>query len=183
MRKALAALAVLVVGTTAAAAVAVAGGGQSELAQVRTATAAYHDIAVAEAAGYRGAGEPCVSAPPGTMGFHYVNGPLVGNPALDATRPEVLLYAPTGDGGRRLVGVEYLQIALANTATGPAPWFGATPPPLGFLTPKPSLLGQAFDGPMEGHAPGMPWHYDLHVWIWKPNASGMFAQFNPGLSC
>ena len=75
------------------------------------------------------------------------------------------------------------QIAIANTASGPQPWFGPTPPPLGFLTPKPSILDQAFDGPMEGHAPGMPWHYDLHVWIWKPNKSGMFTQFNPGLSC
>ena len=148
MRKALAALAVLVVGTTTVAvAVAMASGGQSALAEIRAATAQYHDIAVAEAAGYNGTGEPCVSAPPGTMGFHYVNRPLVGDPALDVSRPEILLYAPTEDGGRRLVGVEYMRIALANTATGPAPWFGPTPPPLGFATPKPSILGQAFDGP------------------------------------
>ena len=183
MKKALAALAVFVIGTTAVAAVALAGGGQSALAEIRAATAQYHDIAAAEAAGYNGANEPCVSAPPGTMGFHYVNGPLAGNPAIDVARPEILVYAPTDDGGRRLVAVEYWTIALANTATGPAPWFGSTPPPLGFFTPTPSVLGQAFDGPMEGHAPGMPWHYDLHVWVWKPNAAGMFAQFNPGLSC
>ena len=184
MRKALAALAVLVVSTAAIATVALADGGQSSLSQIRAATAAYHDIAVAEAAGYNAPqNEPCVSAPSGTMGFHYVNQPLVFDPVLDVSRPEILVYAPTDDGGRRLVAVEYMRVALANTATGPAPWFSSNPPPLGFFTPKPSILGQAFDGPMAGHAPGMPWHYDLHVWIWRPNSSGMFTQFNPGLSC
>ena len=32
---------------------------------------------------------------------------------------------------------------------------------------------------MLGHAPGMPIHYDLHVWLQKRNPSGMFAQWNP----
>jgi hypothetical protein len=29
----------------------------------------------------------------------------------------------------------------------------------------------------------MPEHYDLHVWLWKHNPEGMFAQFNPRVSC
>jgi hypothetical protein len=36
---------------------------------------------------------------------------------------------------------------------------------------------------MPGHNPTMPVHYDLHVWIWKANPSGLFAPFNPALSC
>ena len=36
-----------------------------------------------------------------------------------------------------------------------------------------------FDGPMLGHEPGMPIHYDLHAWLWKQNPSGMFARWNP----
>lgn len=29
----------------------------------------------------------------------------------------------------------------------------------------------------------MPWHYDLHVWIWTPNPNGDFAPFNPRVMC
>lgn len=48
---------------------------------------------------------------------------------------------------------------------------------------RPTLFGRAFDGPMLGHGPGMPVHYDQHVWLWKHNPNGMFAQWNPTLSC
>jgi hypothetical protein len=50
--------------------------------------------------------------------------------------------------------------------------------------PAPVLFGSvAFNGPMAGHSPGMPWHYDQHVWVWSDNPAGTFAQFNPRLSC
>jgi hypothetical protein len=29
----------------------------------------------------------------------------------------------------------------------------------------------------------MPVHYDLHVWLYADNPSGLFAPFNPSLSC
>ena len=32
---------------------------------------------------------------------------------------------------------------------------------------------------MLGHEPGMPIHYDLHVWIWQHNPVGMLDMFNP----
>jgi hypothetical protein len=48
---------------------------------------------------------------------------------------------------------------------------------------RPSIFGQPFDGPMPGHNPAMPVHYDLHVWLSADNPSGLFAQFNPSLSC
>jgi hypothetical protein len=48
---------------------------------------------------------------------------------------------------------------------------------------RPSLFGQPFDGPMPGHNPGMPVHYDLHVWLFAKNPSGFFAPFNPELNC
>jgi hypothetical protein len=38
-------------------------------------------------------------------------------------------------------------------------------------------------GPMGQHEPGQPPHYDLHVWIWQANPSGMFAVFNPNVKC
>lgn len=143
------------------------------LAQVRAETAKYHNEAVAIAAGY----VPDAVCVPG-MGYHYINGSLVGAPGVTERQPEVLLYVDSPNGGRRLVGVEYL--AFAMTAAGP--WVGPNPPD--FISTNPILFdGQALNGPMIGHAPDMPWHYDLHVWIWSHNPDGMFATFNPNVTC
>jgi hypothetical protein len=40
-----------------------------------------------------------------------------------------------------------------------------------------------FQGPMPAHHPGMTTHYDLHVWLWKHNPTGMFAEWNPNVRC
>jgi hypothetical protein len=49
----------------------------------------------------------------------------------------------------------------------------------------PHLMGQPFDDhrdPALRH--GIPFaHYDLHLWIWRPNPEGMFTPFNPLVSC
>jgi hypothetical protein len=156
-----------------------------ELAAVRRATAAFHRPENAMNAGYV-FDEPCVESPAGGMGIHTPNPPLIANQALDPAQPELLLYQPT-DGGLRLVGVEYLQVVLLrNTATGQiGPWFSSSSWPSSYevVTPTPALFGQTFNGPMPGHNPSMPWHWDLHVWIWAHNPSGMFAQWNPALQC
>lgn len=152
------------------------------LATIMFGTWRYHDVSVAQAAGYVPV-SPCIEAPGlGAMGIHYLNPGLASDTVIDPRKPEILLYAPVGD-RFRLVGVEYWSIALANTATGPAPWFGAAAPPDGFLNPPPSVIGIQFEGPMEGHDPTMPWHYDRHVWAWSFNPAGIFQQFNPRLSC
>ena len=58
---------------------------------------------------------------------------------------------------------------------------------MGVHAVKGSLIGDPsidpFDGPMEGHSPVMPRHYDLHVWVWHHNPSGMFSMWNPNVSC
>lgn len=136
---------------------------------VTAATARYHSVPRAEAAGYSGAGEPCVSSPLGTMGIHYVNAALLRDDAVDPLRPEILLYVPKENGKLQLVGVEY--------------WVRDADGDLTTDQDRPSLFGQGFDGPMPGHAPGMPVHYDLHLWQWQPNPAGTFAPFNPDLSC
>lgn len=154
-----------------------------DLQAAKAASARYHSIEQALADGYV-QGSPCEQLPGvGGMGFHYVNPALAMDLALDPARPEVLLYAPKSDGRLELVGVEYFAVALANTASGPAPWFGEEPPPLGFFNPAPELFGRTFDGPMAGHAPDMPWHYDLHGWLWRDNPAGLFAPWNPLVSC
>ena len=159
--------------------VAAAGGWQG----VRAATARFHSMTQASAAGYSLAGEPCVAEVPGTMGIHAVNFALAGDLDINPLKPEILLYLPKDDGGYELIGVEYWAIALANSPNGPIPWFGANPPADGWFNAAPSVLGQTFDGPMPGHNPSMPWHYDLHAWLWADNPAGTFAPFNPALSC
>lgn len=153
-----------------------------QLAAVRAATAKYHDPAVAIADGYLPT-EVCVASPDGGMGMHYVNPSRVGK--LDPLRPDVLLYEPA-PGGLRLVGVEYLQFALVQLPGSHdwTLWFDQNPPPDGStFAPAPSLFGQRFNGPMAGHEPDMPWHYDLHVWLWKANPDGVFSTWNPNVHC
>jgi hypothetical protein len=84
------------------------------------------------------------------------------------TEPEQLLYAPEGN-RRKLVAVEYMvPDADQNLSTD---------------DDRPSLFGRAFDGPMPGHNPRQPIHYDLHVWVWQANPDGVFAQWNPNVEC
>lgn len=175
---------VLALGTLSAGVAAAGAGrlGSADLQAVRAAVARYHSYDRALADGYSAAGEPCVASPAGGMGFHAVN-PALTQAELDPLRPAILLYESRDDGSLRLVGVEYFQVALANTQAGPAPWFEQGAPSLGFFNPAPSLFGQRFDGPMPGHNPAMPWHYDLHVWVVEENPAGIFATFNPAVRC
>jgi hypothetical protein len=102
--------------------------------------------------------------PKGAMGIHFVNLTVQGPP--DPMKPNVLIYEPVG-GKLRLVAAEWL-VPLAGT------------------TERPTLFGQPFQGPMEGHEPLIPQayaHYDLHAWLFKDNPLGMFSPTNPDVSC
>jgi hypothetical protein len=103
--------------------------------------------------------------PRGAMGIHFVNLTVTG-PVPDPMRPNVLIYEPDGK-KLRLVAVEWLV-------------------PLAAIKERPSLFGQAFQGPMEGHEPLIPKefvHYDLHAWLFKDNPLGMFSPTNPDVTC
>lgn len=140
---------------------------QQDLAALRAATARYHNVDVAIAAGYVSFVE-CVSSAEGTMGIHYGNPALMNDPALSPTQPEILVYIPV-DGQLRLVAVEWIKWDADQD--------------LGTDADRPYLFGQPFNGPMLGHAPGMPIHYDLHAWVWAHNPNGMFYDWNPTISC
>jgi len=169
-------LVLTVAAMTALAGVALAAPGDTDsdvnegLAQVRQATAKYHKVSNALADGYQPT-EHCVAVPGvGGMGYHYVNPTLVGDPSVDPSKPEVLLYAPKNNGGLKLVGVEYFVVDADQDLSTDAD--------------RPYLFGVVpFNGPMEGHEPGMPIHYDLHAWIWKGNPDGVFEDFNPKVRC
>ena len=101
----------------------------------------------------------------GAMGIHFVNLTVTG-PVPDPMRPNVLIYEPDGK-KLRLVAVEWLV-------------------PVAAAKERPSLFGQAFQGPMEGHEPLIPKefvHYDLHAWLFKDNPLGMFSPTNPHVKC
>ncbi|MDP8909996.1 MAG: hypothetical protein M3N47_12985, partial [Chloroflexota bacterium] len=141
-----------------------------QLAEVRRATARFHDVAVAEQAGYLNPGPGhCIEVPGlGGMGIHFVNPALIfDDGVVDPTRPEVLLYVPTGDGSLRLIGVEYL-VPVAD-------WDGYE---------APDLYGKPFDGPMPEHEPNTTGdHYDQHLWVWSHNPDGALATWNREISC
>jgi hypothetical protein len=150
--------------------------GGPDLSQVRSALEKYKDPYVAIHDGYfstlgcveiaRPGAPGHVPYKPGGMGVHFINTALIG-PVPDPAKPQVLLYEPDGD-KLRLAGAEW----FIPLATG--------------VKARPSLWNQPFDGPMTGHPPLLPMamsHYDLHVWLYKPNPLGAFAPTNPDLKC
>jgi hypothetical protein len=151
-----------------------AAGLQDELAQVRRVTARFHRVEEAIAAGYElgwvnGSGTRiitgCVSHPTaGAMGYHYFHPQLVADLAVKPLEPEALVYAPAPDGGLKLVAVEWV-------ARGP----NTNPPG---LSQPPSVLG------MQMHilVPAVGF-YLAHAWVWGNNPAGMFADWNPEVSC
>ncbi len=142
----------------------------AQLRRVKAALERYRDPLAAVHDGYRST-LACVTFPTGepgpmgmragAMGVHFLNANLIG-PDLDTLRPQVLIYEPVRD-TLRLVAAE---------------WFM----PVQVSSMPPRLFGQQFYGPMEGHEPIMPaamHHWDLHVWLWKDNPSGIFSPTNP----
>jgi hypothetical protein len=135
---------------------------------VRDETRRFQDVSAALRAGY----VPrfgCVSGShEGAMGLHLVNDALIGDPALDPARPEILVYEPISGGRFRLVAADYLVLSDA--------WHAANPGP-------PEMLGQLFHLFESPNRFGLPAFYTLHVWAWKENPQGTFANWNPRVSC
>ena len=135
---------------------------------VREVTERYRDVNVALAEGFI----PqfgCVSGShEGAMGVHLVNFPNVLDGELDANRPELLVYEPMPNGGLRLVAADYLVLTEMWHAKNPAP---------------PELVGQLFHLFESPNRFGLPAFYTLHVWAWKENPQGTFANWNPNVSC
>jgi hypothetical protein len=160
--------------------VAAGSGGQSDVAEARIATAAFHDLSAAQAANYVGLvadlqGITCIESAQGGMGVHYLNPtltPELFDPAaastIDAATPELLVYAPGPNGQLRLVALEYLALKANWDANNAAP---------------PSLFGQTFDLTPAGNRYGLPDFYSLHAWIWNPNPTDIFAPYNPRVDC
>lgn len=162
---------------------------------VREATERFRDVKVALAEGYipdptnmcevaENMGKP---AEFGAMGIHYFRPDLLGitgppNPRIDGTgthtnflEPAILLYEPQEDGSLELIGIENLVFVRA--------WEKA-----GHKAP-PSFQGIAYDRMEDDRATeldeahGFEPHFDRHVWLYRQNPNGIFAQYNPNATC
>lgn len=135
---------------------------------VREATKRFADVNQAKSEGYQllfG----CVSGPDdGAMGMHYVNLQLVADGALDPKRPEIVIYEPQPNGGRKLVGADFLIFRDAWHATNEA---------------TPEIMGQLMHLIEAPNRYGLPAFYTLHVWAWKPNPTGAFVNWHSDVSC
>ena len=152
-----------------------AGDEHSLTAVSNAATARFHDLDKAKAAGWNVLvtdvnGITCIdNQPVGGMGVHWANPSILFDATLDPTQPEALVYAPNAAGNLRLAALEYIVLDSAWREAG--------------HTEAPSLFGQTF---FETPAPnrfGLPDFWALHVWLWEPNAAGLFQPWNPAVHC
>ncbi len=133
---------------------------EQDLATLRRVTASFHDFETAENAGWSAKITSCMESPDGGMGFHYGNVGLIDG-SVSVDEPELLLYEPEQNGKLRLVAVEYIIPYAAHSR--------AAEPPV--------LFGQQFAQVDAFQLWG------LHAWVWKENPSGMFAPWNPKVTC
>jgi hypothetical protein len=168
--------------------------GEPTLEEIRKLTDRYRDVNVALAEGYvRDPSNMCDTAEmmgrpaeAGAMGIHFFRPDLLGlnegtdrvsgsGTHTDFRQPSILIYEPQSDGTLELVAVENLVFDAAWEAAGRGAF--------------PSYAGQPYN-PMrddpetpldEAHA--FAPHHDLHVWLYRANPNGNFAQFNPAVSC
>ena len=172
-----------------------ASGSEPTLEQVRAATDRFRDVEVALAEGYvRDPMDLCDTAEmmgrpaeEGVMGIHFARPDLLGitgppNPRVSGTgthtdffQPAILIYEPQADGSLELVAVENLVFIDAWNAAG--------------NSERPSFQGRPYDLMADDPATTVDEahmfepHYDLHVWLYRENPRGMFAQFNPNATC
>lgn len=131
--------------------------------KVRQATQRFRDVNVAIAEGY--VAGPCVSGPNhGAMGVHLIKMDLLGK-EIDPETPEALIYEPAADGRMRLVGVEIITLA--------GDWVNEVP----------VLDGHLLHYVGAPNRYGIPAFYEIHVWAWRNNPDGVFADWNPRVSC
>jgi hypothetical protein len=134
---------------------------RSDRITAQLATAAFQDVATAEAAGWHSSLQQlgCFEDPKrGGMGVHYINDELMDG-VVDVTKPEALVYEL--DAEARVTGlVAHEYIVPVDAWTKKAP---------------PRLFGVAFH-----RHPSLPL-YVLHAWVWKDNARGDFDDWNPAV--
>ena len=131
------------------------------VARIRDATIAFQSLDAAVEAGYARDGGQCIQHQPhGAMGYHHVNRALLDD-RIEIEKPEMLVYEIMPDSTYRLNGVEYI-VPFASWAETREP---------------PEVMGQK----LKPSKPLGIWY--RHVWVFRDNPSGIFADWNPLVKC
>lgn len=131
------------------------------VARLRNATRSFRVLDSAVAAGYpREVADCIVHEHHGAMGYHHVNRSYVDD-KLEPERPEILLYERRPDGSYKLNGAEFVLPFRFYSRDSVAPVF----------------MGQKLS-----REDNLKYWY-LHVWAWTENPDGLFANFNPDVTC
>ena len=134
---------------------------QSAYARVRAATESFKVLDSAVAKGYPATVAQCLADPThGAMGYHHLNRAYVDN-KIEIDKPEILLYERRPDASYRLNGVEYIIPYRV--------W------PRDSVPPK--LMGRDLL-----RSDGLSLWY-THMWVWTKNSAGLFADWNPAVTC
>lgn len=132
----------------------------AELESVRQLTASFTDIGAARAAGYTEAITSCwYHRDNGGQGIHFGRPELIDG-TVSLLEPELVMYEPLEDGSLQFLAIEYIVPLDA--------WTEAEPP---------TLFDQQF---MRNEQLGL---WVLHVWLGKENPEGLYANWNPNVSC
>jgi hypothetical protein len=129
--------------------------------ELKDATASFHEIDNAIAAGWTDDITGCMDHPDhGGMGHHYANFDYFDGRTTH-TQPQALIYEPLANGQLGFVGVEFIIpfTVLADDAEPPV------------------LFDQQYSRNYVFNV------WALHVWMVKNNPNGMFADWNPDVSC
>ena len=149
-------------GSIAAASVSLTTTASPELVDIlRAKMNRFREFSNAAPGGYAAQITACMADPTlGGMGFHFANPGLIdGTVKFDEL--EALVYAPQPGGWNKLVAAEFLVPYTFVPKTGPAP----------------RLFNRDF---VPNDAFGL---WMMHVWLWQPNPAGLFATWNPTVSC
>jgi hypothetical protein len=149
----------------------------AKLALARLATAKYvNDLDRAKADGYS-----IITRMIPTMGWHFLNGKIKG---FDVQKPPILVYEHHGTSWQ-LAAVEWVFTAKPARPPLPGVTYGSFGAGChyadGTFVPEESQDACPKTSPQTGTAFTF-WHpllITMHVWLWYPNPSGLFASTNP----
>jgi hypothetical protein len=149
----------------------------SQLALARLATAKYvSNLSLAKANGYG-----IITKEIPNMGFHYMNPKVTG---FNVQKPPILVYEHSGSKWQ-LGALEWVFTSKPATPPLPGAKYGAFGAGChykdGSYVPATSQGACPTTAPQTGAAFNF-WHPNLitmHVWLWYPNPSGLFASTNP----
>ncbi|MBN0046656.1 hypothetical protein JS756_21610 [Streptomyces actuosus] len=127
----------------------------TQLTGTYTATGAYAHEPYAVRGGFVRSDMCVTGGTQGALGYVYLNEAHIGS--LDPAAPAALVYAPGPFGTRELAAVEWVVKDSGQAA--------------------PELFGRTFASDV------LPGYFTLAAWIYRTDPDGLFAPWNPAVSC